>query len=337
MSVVPHYYPNTILDIRVTMNATPNHDTLDNAITSDASLARINHDDENDPESQQDEASLHDDDPSLIAPTADIGRGVSQFITAMQQGGMSSTLDPSLASVQEGASSATPVDQQRFRPLKSRKAQHFLLGVLFLATTGVLVAFFLVLFKNQKSLSNAKRTTEPPRKDAPPTPPPRPNRQAHLEAITSLLETSGLATPSSFLEPTSPRTRALDWLVYQDQTLTRLDTAAHKHRLLQRYTLILFAFSTGVELWQTINPWIEMVQTQECSFAGIDCNSEGQVVGMQLPYWRLSGTLPDELGLVLTNMTSLVMNHNKLDGTIPETLFQLTHLRMSSKYGTMAL
>lgn len=282
---------------------------------NDASMSKIQ--EIMDPESpQEEEGSINEEgeDPCspVLAAAVDDGGNREALFTAQ---GATRTPDSPIVSAQE----AVPT-------IKIQKAPRMFLGVLAMATTGILVALLVVFLKNKtRGEPSSLSTTILP----PDTTLPRPNRQARWEAITKLLEEKGLATPSSFLEPTAAQTRALDWLVYQDQTLTLLDTGIAQERFLQRYTLILFAFTLGVELWQTLNPWIEMVQTHECSFAGIDCNDKGQVVSMQLPYWRLSGTLPEELGFVLTAMTSLVMNHNKLDGTIPESLFQLTNLGMS--------
>jgi hypothetical protein len=147
--------------------------------------------------------------------------------------------------------------------------------------------------------------------------------KTRLYEIKSAL--SRVSDPSRFLEPVSHQTRALDWLVYQDTVLQSVDDS----NLLQRYALILFAFATNAELWRAVEPWYEFPNFHECDdsfFVGIDCNKDHEVVAIDMFLRKLSGTLPEELGL-LTELTSLQLSRNFLEGPIPESVYsKLTKL-----------
>lgn len=146
----------------------------------------------------------------------------------------------------------------------------------------------------------------------------------------------GLATPSTFLDATSPRAQAMDWLVYQDTTLIGLDDPL----FLSRYALMVLAYSTAVELWKTTQPWTELMYIPLCDWEDVQCNNNDEdndsspssttrsiiVTELDLQSRNLYGTIPDELGL-LTGLTALRLSLNRLEGTIPEVLYdQLPNL-----------
>lgn len=221
------------------------------------------------------------------------------------------------------------VDEQCPGPLKYRKVQTAMVVILAIVSMSVMSAYIAVVVQTNNTSSSSSSSSSvsgsSSDEDVRPT---GEDSKARLVEITNLLMERGLATPSSFLEARAPRTRTVDWLVYEDQTGVPLEdtTEEIQNRFLQRYALMLFAYSTGVELWQTVNRWTEMVDTHECSFSGIECNLDGQVVAISLPLWRLSGTIPHEMGFVLTKLTSLNLSQNKLEGSIPESLYELTGL-----------
>lgn len=215
------------------------------------------------------------------------------------------------------------VDTECPGPLRYRKVQTGLLIFLAVATAAVMGAFIAVTLRNNKDNGSGSQGRPSGNSVEDDSSQPTADSQERWVAIADFLTDQGLATPTSFLESSAPRTRAVDWLVYEDQTYPPLSD-----EFLQRYVLILFAFSTGVELWRALNPWTEQVNSHECTFDGIDCDLDGRVTSMALPLWRLSGTIPPELGLVLTDLTSLVLNQNKLEGSIPESLYEMTKLGM---------
>lgn len=56
-----------------------------------------------------------------------------------------------------------------------------------------------------------------------------------------------------------------------------------------------------------------------CSRKGVDCNGQGNVIGLNLKNQGLSGTIPLELGF-LPNLIALDLSHNSLTGQLPEEL-----------------
>jgi hypothetical protein len=150
--------------------------------------------------------------------------------------------------------------------------------------------------------------------------------ETRLYEIKSALSIS-VPDPTKFFEHGTPQARALNWLVYEDTFLT----SAEEAHLLQRYALMVFAYATNVELWRTTTPWHELGDVHECSFPGVDCDEHKKVTSIELIMFKLSGGLPDDIGL-LTDLTSLNLERNSLAGSIPETLY--TGL---TKLGTLSM
>lgn len=125
-----------------------------------------------------------------------------------------------------------------------------------------------------------------------------------------------VSEPATFVNPNSPQSQALRWLVYEDQTISVPDghqdlqsiTAIDgdfQLRLTQRYALMVLAFSTNGALWRGIYPWERQFETMECDseFKGVECdNKTGEVSKIDLATRNLGGTIPDELGKSLTRI-----------------------------------
>jgi hypothetical protein len=139
-----------------------------------------------------------------------------------------------------------------------------------------------------------------------------------------------VSDPVALLDSLSPQSRALDWLTFLDTTLT----SAEDPNVLQRYALMVFYFSTNGPLWALSAIWDELPGLHECNFTGIDCDLTDQVVELNLIGRGLSGSLPEELGL-LTNIDSLNLGENELKGSIPESIY--TKTTNLSKWNTIKL
>ena len=174
-----------------------------------------------------------------------------------------------------------------------------------------------------------------------------PNRDPikYRNDIESIL--SNVVEDFTFLEG-APK-KALDWLVFQDLMLTSMDIeammksiAANDNNdedsndddkvgvpifpLVQRYALMVLFFGTSGELWND-KSWSDLVHVHECAFMGVDCDeSHGQALTLDLQYRKLRGRLPDEVGL-LTQLTSVNLMANNLEGSIPSFIYNgLTNL-----------
>jgi hypothetical protein len=137
-----------------------------------------------------------------------------------------------------------------------------------------------------------------------------------------------VSDPVDLLDSLSPQSRALDWLIYFDTALT---SAEDPNNVIQRYALMVFFFSTNGPLWALSEIWDELPGLHECNFTGIDCDPTNQVVELNLIGRGLSGSLPEVLGL-LTNMDKLHLGKNKLQGSIPESIY--TETTNLSKWNT---
>jgi hypothetical protein len=132
--------------------------------------------------------------------------------------------------------------------------------------------------------------------------------------ITFRISLARVSEPSVFVNPTSPQSQALKWLVYQDKTI-KIPDGFHQDsvmntsqlsfpddfrwKLVQRYSLMVLYFSTSGDAWRGIVPWEDLVDTDEChsDFQGIGCDEvSGRVTTVALGYRTLGGRIPDEIG-----------------------------------------
>jgi hypothetical protein len=136
---------------------------------------------------------------------------------------------------------------------------------------------------------------------------------------------SQIVKSSELLDPSSPQAQAVDWLVFEDHMLSTADlvlqnTETDPFRVYQRYALMTLFFATNGELWEE-TPWTDNSKVHECDFTGVDCDTEEQVVLLDLYMRKLRSRIPDDLGL-LTQLTSISLNSNLLEGSIPSLLFE---------------
>lgn len=121
----------------------------------------------------------------------------------------------------------------------------------------------------------------------------------------------------------SPQAKALRWL--RGNTYTETDST---QRILQRYALAVFYYSTNGEQWQDNSGWLGH-DTSECDWfqtVSTSCDSIGQLVALDLSSNRLSGTLASELSLLSSSLRKLILPHNFLWGTLPRELSSLSKL-----------
>ena len=150
------------------------------------------------------------------------------------------------------------------------------------------------------------------------------NREWDSEARLTEMRTAfeQVSSPLDFLNPLSAQSQALDWLVYKDTLLKSITDP----NLFQRYVLLVLAFGNNGGAWRGIDPWDQFYGAHECdAFQGIDCNSDNEITHLDMHVRRVTGSIPDELGL-LTSLTMMQFGNNDIVGTIPESLYKLTKL-----------
>jgi hypothetical protein len=93
---------------------------------------------------------------------------------------------------------------------------------------------------------------------------------------------------------------------------------------LQREILLEFFNTTNGELWTTKNGWLS--QSNECEWFGISCNSEGNIIEIDIPFNQLNGNIPNSIQY-LTSLQVLHLSHNILRGSIPYSITALRNLK----------
>ncbi|KAL7466318.1 hypothetical protein ACHAXS_006619, partial [Conticribra weissflogii] len=123
--------------------------------------------------------------------------------------------------------------------------------------------------------------------------------------IKEKLEGQVLQRNSTFseMDTMDPRYLALDWILNLDEM--NLDSSAKN--LNQRYILAVLAFSLDSQAWvmtgeETSNERMEEIDytswlssTDECLWYNVTC-SEGEVIGLDLNEYSLIGSIPAEIG-----------------------------------------
>jgi hypothetical protein len=130
----------------------------------------------------------------------------------------------------------------------------------------------------------------------------------------------------------SPQGQAAAWLL-KDVAESPPESSA---RVVQRYILATFAFSSALESWKSKYSWL--TTDHECTWHGVKCGTDGSssfsgtdtsfasvVTYINLQANNLQGSLPSELAH-LRDLASLQIQGNSLVGSIPVTLSKLDRL-----------
>mmetsp|Transcript_30486 Transcript_30486/g.37116 ORF Transcript_30486/g.37116 Transcript_30486/m.37116 type:complete len:958 (-) Transcript_30486:82-2955(-) len=157
------------------------------------------------------------------------------------------------------------------------------------------------------------------------------------------------ASEENLLVPPSPQFNAIGYMAKTPKSLENevTDSTARK-LLLQQYALLTLYFSTSSPPIFMQSGWT--IDDDVCSWTAVSCGLNGIFVAeLNLQNSLLNGTIPSEVGKVLTNLKILdlsynnltesipslrdltaleILNlsHNKLTGSIPKELFSLSEL-----------
>ncbi|KAL7465661.1 hypothetical protein ACHAXS_005978, partial [Conticribra weissflogii] len=90
--------------------------------------------------------------------------------------------------------------------------------------------------------------------------------------------------------------------------------------------------STGGELWRNNDDWLDE-EVDYCTWRGISCDDDGNLVGIDLSNNNLTGVFPARHITKLNTLQSLILANNSLSGSIDYNLFyktrQLSHIDLS--------
>lgn len=139
----------------------------------------------------------------------------------------------------------------------------------------------------------------------------------------------------AFTDPTSPQSRAVDWLRNDPITMSEGRSTG---TVLERYVLAVLYYATSGDNWfypvdflsdADICSWNEGFDyTVNWSEFGVYCLTDGKTVDLLiLSSNNLRGSLPWELFL-LTNLQQVYLDFNRLEGTIPTRIGELSKLEI---------
>lgn len=146
------------------------------------------------------------------------------------------------------------------------------------------------------------------------------------KTIFSLVLDWGITSRQRLEDPSSPAARALDWLVYSEVKITEVET------IRTRYALACIFFATQSpemgKVWIEDRHWLSSYPV--CLWHGVECmdtrDNVAIVKSLNLSSNELTGTIPEEIGMLGLDIHSLDVSDNTINGSIPKTLFLLRNL-----------
>ena len=139
------------------------------------------------------------------------------------------------------------------------------------------------------------------------------------DSILSLLVKFSPSSVVSLSNPSSPQRRAMEWLG-QDPNFATFDDM----QAIQRWVLSTFYLGSSGPQWSSSSGW--QTEKPECTWSGVECNENGQVMNIDLADNNIVGPLPPELSLLSNSLTRLALDSNKISSSIPEEFGRLTNL-----------
>mmetsp|Transcript_3203 Transcript_3203/g.5509 ORF Transcript_3203/g.5509 Transcript_3203/m.5509 type:complete len:813 (-) Transcript_3203:226-2664(-) len=142
-----------------------------------------------------------------------------------------------------------------------------------------------------------------------------------LPTVLSRLEEFSSESVQAWLEPVSPQTQAAMWLSSDPEAQTYSD-----QKLIQQYVLATLYYSTNGDNWKSSTSWL-VEGSDECTWWGIGCNSDGGIRSIDLANDNLSGPLPPEIHLLSDTLEEAFLNANEISSSIPSSIGRLKSLK----------
>jgi hypothetical protein len=146
-----------------------------------------------------------------------------------------------------------------------------------------------------------------------------------IEALTAMIEP---LAGSKVTKDGTPQRKAIQWLAFTDTARLPLDTTP-LDEIIQRYTFVTTYYATGGDDWKVNYNFLSGANICEWhnknGDEGITCNEKGYATMLKLGDMNLTGTIPDDVGL-LSSLTTLNLEGNLLRGTFPTEIGFLTNL-----------
>ena len=148
--------------------------------------------------------------------------------------------------------------------------------------------------------------------------------------ITKIIQS--VSPTDSFQDPFSSQSRALNWILYEDN----LNVNSSYPTLAQRYALKVLFYDLNGENWIDKTGYVsDTLPLHECEWFGIICDENlREPKRLRFQSNGLTGKIPEEISL-LTNLTGIYMYQNSINGTLPESLYSLIQLETIQLQGNI--
>jgi len=141
--------------------------------------------------------------------------------------------------------------------------------------------------------------------------------------ITSITKSERSISYPPSSEP-SAEELAVQWLIEEDSMVLSLETEKDRARLVQRYALLTFYYSTEGPSWTASDGWLGA--EDECTWFGISCE-QSLVRRIILQGNNLNGTFPPDLALLQSLTTLGLWDNVDFGGSLPFAIGDLTNLQ----------
>jgi len=233
----------------------------------------------------------------------------------------SSTQDITLTSQEENLVEATLVEEAKqiieaemIPPLLRRKSTWLLVLLAVVVITSVAVGVWQAGHLEPPPLLQSKGTNM----STPTRPPP-------AAVVDEFRRSLPNGTQISVSNSESPQARAYRWLL-SDPSFTEYPA----ERLRHRFSLATLFFATQGQDWNRKSGWLNM-SLHECDWSfdeldGPTCDNSDAFKHVAFIENNLAGSLPDEIGLLSTLTSFVIMSNQKLSGVIPSGIQDLSSL-----------
>ena len=150
------------------------------------------------------------------------------------------------------------------------------------------------------------------------------------KALQWLLQTTG---PYSLAMEGSHQHKAACWILYEKNM-----PAPSSKAFGQRYALAVLYYATSGQKWKLKDQWLS--SKSECSWYGLDCDSWGNIISIDLGFNDLNGLIPRELA-VLQKLVEVDVHGNDLQGVLPHLIMaawtnvEILRLHMNGFFGSL--
>lgn len=217
----------------------------------------------------------------------------------------------------------------------------FILIVVVLATICGFLYFFVLNTKsssdeNLNPVENVQVPTSPPSSDAVaigsteiPTTSPSFDMTAPTQSVSSLLRSlilnTGVTMAEALDDTLSPQALAFQWLLQSNIDMPNW-------RILQRYALVTFYYSTDGPNWRRQDGWLTNEAECEWFFRTSEPCRDGELLHLSLVFNDLGGLIPAEIGL-FSSLERIMLrtefgNQVVISGDIPSSLARCTSLEL---------